>query len=118
MNGFFRHSSIGFKGAPISRLKKPVTSVPSSGRPSCEITRLTSGTEATSSRIWGAILAALSSETVRGKRRPDPQIPFLERRHELAPQVRDQEERVGKERLPSPRVSIIRCRKTQAEARR
>ena len=67
MNGFFRHSSIGFKGAPISRLKKPVTSVPSSGRPSCEITRLTSGTEATSSRSWGAILAALSSETVRGR---------------------------------------------------
>ena len=44
-----------------------MTSVPSSGRPSCEITRLTSGIEATTSRIWGAILAALSSEIVRGR---------------------------------------------------
>ena len=54
MNGLFRHSSIGFKGAPISRLKKPVTSVPSSGRPSCEITRLDLGNRGDHARASGA----------------------------------------------------------------
>ena len=48
-------------------LKKLVTSVPSSGRPMCDITPLISGTEAMTSRSRGAIRAALSSDTVRGR---------------------------------------------------
>ena len=37
------HSSKGFSGAKSSMLLKPATSVPSSGRPSCETTDTTSG---------------------------------------------------------------------------
>ena len=63
-----RHSSIGLSGALNSRLKKLVTSVPSSGRPTCDITPLISGIEAITSRSRGAIREAASSETVRGRR--------------------------------------------------
>ena len=62
-----RHSSIGLSGTLNSRLKKLVTSVPSSGRPMCDITPRTSGTDAITSRSRGAIRAASSSETVRGR---------------------------------------------------
>ena len=85
-----RHSSIGLSGTLNSRLKKLVTSVPSSGRPTCDITPRTSGIEAITSRSRGAIRAASSSETVRGRMRPDPEVALLELRHELAAQARDQ----------------------------
>ena len=63
-----RHSSIGRNGTLNSRLKKLVTSVPSSGRPTCDMTPRTSGTEAMTSRRRGAMRAASSRETVRGMR--------------------------------------------------
>ena len=64
--GLFRHCSMGFSGAPNSRLKKLVGSVPSSGRPICEITLFTSGIEAITSRSRGARVAANSRDVVRG----------------------------------------------------
>ncbi len=66
--GFSRHCSIGISGALNSRLKKLVTSVPSSGRPTCDITPLISGIEPITSRSRGAIRAASSSVTVRGRK--------------------------------------------------
>ncbi len=45
------HSPNGFSGAKSSMLKKPETSVPSSGRPSCETTVVTSGCLRMISRI-------------------------------------------------------------------
>ena len=67
MTGLVRHCSIGISGALNSRLKKLVTSVPSSGRPTCDITPRISGTEAITSRSRGASRAASSSVTVRGR---------------------------------------------------
>ena len=67
MTGLVRHCSMGFSGALNSRLKKLVTSVPSSGRPTWDITPRISGIEAIVSRSFGAILDALSNETVRGR---------------------------------------------------
>ena len=86
----FRHSSIGFKGTLNSRLKKLVTSVPSSGRPTCDITPRTSGIEAITSRSRGAIRADSASEVVRGMMRPDPEVSLLELRHELTAERRHQ----------------------------
>ena len=77
-------------GTLISRLKKLVTSVPSSGRPRCDITRLTSGTEAITSRSLRSHPGRLSQRDRPRQDRPDPEITFLERRHELAAQVRNQ----------------------------
>ena len=70
-----RHSSIGRSGTLNSRLKKLVTSVPSSGRPTWDMTPRTSGTEAMTSRSLGAIRAASSRETVRGIRARIQRLP-------------------------------------------
>ena len=90
LTGLFRHCSIGFKGALNSRLKKLVTSVPSSGRPTCDITPLTSGIERDHLAEPGRHPRGLLERHGPRQDRPDPEVSFLERGHELAPQVRDQ----------------------------
>ena len=105
MTGLVRHCSIGISGTLNSRLKKLVTSVPSSGRPTCDITPLTSGIEAITSRSRGAIRGRLLERDGPRQERPDPEVPLLQRRHELAPQVGDQRDREGQQRRPSPPAS-------------
>ena len=92
-----RQVSIGLSGTLNSRLKKLVGSVPSSGRPTCDITPRTSGTEAMTRRIRGAIRAASSNETVRGMKAPDPEVSLLELGHELGAQPGHLRERVGEQ---------------------
>ena len=87
-----RHSSIGRSGTLNSRLKKLVTSVPSSGRPMCDITPRTSGIVLMTSRSRGANRAASSRETVRGQQGANPEVSLLEFGHELGPQAGDQRE--------------------------
>ena len=56
------HSPNGFSGANSSMLLKPATSVPSSGRPSCETTVSTSGCALRISRMRPTRRADSSSE--------------------------------------------------------
>src|ERR1019366_10450831 len=56
------HSSNGLSGAKSSMLKKPETSVPSSGLPSCDSTVVTSGCLPTISRMRLTYFADCSSE--------------------------------------------------------
>ena len=96
----FRHCSIGFSGALNSRLKKLVTSVPSSGRPTCDIDPADLGNRgdhlAEPGRHPGR---ALQRDRPR-QDRPDPEVALLQRGHELAAQVRDQEQREDEQRRP------------------
>ncbi len=95
--GLVRQCSIGVKGALNSMLKKLVTSVPSSGRPTCDITPLISGIAPITSRSRGAIRAASSERHRPRQDGADPQVPLLQGRHELAAQLGDQRDREGQQ---------------------
>ncbi|CAM5343210.1 hypothetical protein RLIN73S_00584 [Rhodanobacter lindaniclasticus] len=60
------HCAYGFRPTKNSSLKKPVESVPSSGRPSSEPTVVTSGKERRIRRICGEIFEASLNEMVYG----------------------------------------------------
>ena len=60
------HSSNGFSGTKNSALKNPAASLPSSGRPCCETTVMTSGWRSRISRIRLTIGMPASSEMVGG----------------------------------------------------
>ena len=49
-----RHASLGLRSTKYSVLKKPVVSVPSSGRPTWLVVTVTSGNEASNTRAWSA----------------------------------------------------------------
>ena len=68
-----RHFSLGLRSTKYSVLKKPVVSVPSSGRPTWETTTVTSGNEARTTRAW--FMTRMPSEgPVLGARVPRTQM--------------------------------------------
>ena len=93
------------RGALNSMLKKLVTSVPSSGRPTCDITPRISGTEAITSRSRGAIREAASSETVRGRIARIQRFPSSSCGMNSPPRRRDQRRREGEQAAHEASVS-------------
>src|SRR6185437_12092633 len=68
-----RHWSLGLRSTKYSVLKNPVVSVPSSGRPTCDTTCVTSGNDAKISRAW-FITRSPSEGPVLGASVPRAQI--------------------------------------------
>ena len=85
-----RHCSIGFEGALNSRLKKLVTSVPSSGRPTCDMTPLISGIDRDHLAEPRGHPRGLFERDRPRQQGPDPEVSLLQLRHELTPQPGDQ----------------------------
>ena len=100
------HSSKGASGAKSSMFWKPATSVPSSGRPSCETTVSTSLCFRVASShgplaSWGQprrmrahppdVLRRLLQRDRHRQRRADPEVALLEVRHELAAEEPERE---------------------------
>ena len=73
-------------------LKKPVVSVPSSGRPSCETTVVTSGNDMKTWRIRVAQLGAVLERDRERHRRARPDVALFELGQELAAEQREQVE--------------------------
>ena len=74
-----------------------MTSVPSSGRPTCEIDAADLGNRGDDFAQLGRELGGGLHRGGAGQSRPDPEIALLERGHEFSAQVGDQEQRVDEQ---------------------
>ncbi len=96
-----RHCSLGLRSTKYSVLKKPVVSVPSSGRPVWLTTLVTSGKAESLSRA-SFMMRRLSVGPVRGRERAaDPDGAFVEVREELGADDAAEAEEDGEEQRQS-----------------
>ena len=87
------HSRYGLRPTKNSALKKPVASVPSSGRPCSDATSVTSGKTVNDVSHLRHQLGRFLERDRRRHRGPDPERAFVEVRHELRADARGQEYR-------------------------